>query len=72
MATIPTKVVDIDSCTTISRFKTIAKLVDELNDKDVKCMCRNLHAVSVFVEAVKHYVPSSKDRFRSTVIKTQT
>jgi hypothetical protein len=47
MATVPTKV-DIDSCTTITLFKTIAKLVDELNDKSVKCMIRKPHAVSVF------------------------
>jgi hypothetical protein len=61
MATIPIKV-DIDSCTTITLFKTIAKLVDELNDKSVKCMNSKQHAVSVFVEAAQHYVPSSKDR----------
>ncbi len=62
MATIPTKM-DIDSCTTITLFQTIAKLVDELNEKSVKCiMNRKQHAVSVFVEAAQHYVPSSKDR----------
>ncbi len=61
MATISTKV-DIDSCTNITLFKTIAKFVDELNDNSVKCMNRTPHAVSVFVEAAQHYVPSSKDR----------
>ncbi len=61
MATIPTKV-DIDSCTTIALIKTIAKLVDELNDKSVKCMIHKPHAVSVFVEADQHNVPKSKDR----------
>jgi hypothetical protein len=55
MATIPTKV-DIDSCTTITLFQTIAKFVDELNDKNVKCMNHKLHSVGVFVEAVQHYV----------------
>jgi hypothetical protein len=61
MATLPTKV-DIDGCTTITLYKTIANLVDELNDKSVKCMNRKPHAVSVFVVAAQHYVPSSKDR----------
>jgi hypothetical protein len=61
MVEIPTKV-DIDSCTTITLFKTIAKLVEELNDKYVKRMnCKQLE-VSVLVEAAQHYVPSSKDR----------
>ncbi len=50
MATIPTKVV-IDSCTTITLSRTIATLVDELNDKNFKCMNHKQHAVSVFVEA---------------------
>ncbi len=74
MATMPTKV-DIDSCTTTALFKTIAKLVDELNDKSVKCMNHKQHAVSVFVEAAHHYMPSSKDRIPdslSTVMETQT
>ena len=61
MATIPTKV-DIDSCTTLTLFKAIAKLVDELYDKNVKCMNSKQHSVGVFVEAAQHYVPSSKDR----------
>ncbi len=74
MATMPTKV-DIDSCTTTALFKTIAKLVNELNDKSVECMYLEQHAVSVFVEAAQHYTPSSRDRIpdsRSTVMETQT
>jgi hypothetical protein len=60
MATFQTKV-DVDSCTTITLFKTIAKLVNELNVKNVKCMNCKPHSVGMFVEAAQHYVPSSKD-----------
>ncbi len=65
MATIPT-MVDINSCTIITLFKTITKLVDELNDKSVQCMKCKQHSVGVFVVAApsQHYVPSSKDRIR--------
>ncbi len=60
MATITARV-DIDSCTTITLFNTIAKLVDELNDKNVKCMNHKQHSVGVFVDAAQHTVPSSRD-----------
>ncbi len=61
MATIPTKV-DIESCTTITLFKTITKLVKELNDKNVKCMNCKHNSGCIFVEAAQRYVLSSKDR----------
>ena len=43
MAAIPTKV-DIDNCTTITLFKTVAKLVYELNAKNVKCQATTANA----------------------------
>ncbi len=57
MASTPTKV-DIDSCTTITLFKSIAKLVDELNDKSVKCIelqaaCTSMQSVYLWKQLQK-------------------
>ncbi len=68
MATISTKV-DIDSCITIVLFKTIARLVDELKDKSVKCMNGKQHAVSVFVEQLNTTCQVLKTESLSTVME---
>ncbi len=61
MATIPTKV-DVDNWTKQSPFKTLAKIVKELNVKIVKDDKHKPHAVSAYVEQSQYYVSSSKDR----------
>ena len=61
MAT-PQNRIDTDNCDAFTLYKTLAKIVDALNDKNVKDQYRKPHAVSVFVEAAQHYVPSHKDK----------
>ena len=54
--------IDTDNCDALTLYKTLARIVDALNDKNVKDQYRKPHAVSVFVEAAQHYVPSHKDK----------
>ena len=54
--------IDTDNCYAITLYKTVAKIVDALNDKNVKDQYYKPHAVSVFVEAAQHYIPRHKDK----------
>ena len=52
--------IDTDNCDALTLYKTLAKIVDALNDKNVKY--RKPHAVSVFVGAAQLYVLSHKEK----------
>ena len=57
--------IDTDNCDALTLYilyKTPAKIVDALNDKNVKDQYCKPHAVSVFVEAAQHYIPRHKDK----------
>ena len=49
---------DTDNCDAITLYKTLAEILDALNDKNVKDQYRKPHSVSVFVEAA----PNHKDK----------
>jgi hypothetical protein len=53
--------VDMDKCSSLVLYKTMAKIRDEINDKTVLDAKRKPHAVSIMADAAHHYVPTSKD-----------
>ena len=55
--------IDTDNCNALTLYKTLAKIVDALNDKNVKDQYRKPHSVSVFKKAAQHYVPSKRIKF---------
>ncbi len=52
--------VDMDKCSSLVLYKTMAKIRDEINDRMVLDSKRKPHAVSMMADAAYHYVPTSK------------
>ena len=55
--------IDTDNCDALTLYKTLAKIVDALNDKKVKDQYRKPHAVSVFVEQLNITYRATRIKF---------